>query len=95
MSNKIEISKILENINANLGINLAEVVNDGHRPIVDARRIYSSLAKKYTRLSLSKIGKEISRNHSTVIHYNKTCTDLREVNRPFNLKFIKCEANLL
>jgi len=91
MGKVIELSEIIEIIDQSLGIDLKKVTKMGTRNVVDARRIYSLLAKKYTFSYYVKIGKEISRDHASITHYIKTCENLRMVNRPFNRKFIECE----
>ncbi|MCT4665913.1 MAG: chromosomal replication initiator protein DnaA [Flavobacteriales bacterium] len=55
------------------------------RPIVQARQVAMFLAKKYTKNSLVKIGKEIGgRDHATVLHALKTVKNLMDIDKSFN-----------
>ncbi|BAQ92923.1 ATPase involved in DNA replication initiation (DnaA) [uncultured Mediterranean phage uvMED] len=41
---------------------------------VEARVLYSNLALKHTKLSCKRIGEEINRDHSSVVHHKKVFT---------------------
>ncbi len=53
------------------------------REVVQARQLAMHFAKKYTKKSLSTIGAEFSRDHSTVVHANKTVKNLIETDKSF------------
>lgn len=53
------------------------------REVVQARHLAMHFAKKYTKMSLSSIGVEFNRDHSTVVHANKTVQDLLETDKDF------------
>lgn len=58
-----EIRKIIEQY-TNIDISC----NIRHNDYVKARCIYYKLARKYTRCSFIKIGKEVNKHHASVIH---------------------------
>lgn len=45
------------------------------REIVEARALYFYLARRYTRVSLSSIGKSMGRDHSTVLYFTRKVPD--------------------
>jgi len=56
------------------------------RRFCDARKIYSYLASKCTNFSLSRIGKFILRDHSTILYSIKKCEDLMQTNDEFRMR---------
>ncbi len=57
--------------------------------VVKARHMYVSLLAESTYLGLADIGKEIDRNHSTVIHSLKTAKNLAETDKAFRAGIIR------
>lgn len=56
------------------------------RDIVQTRQLIMYFAKKYTKFSLSFIGKKIgNRDHATVLHSCKTIKNLKETDKKFKL----------
>lgn len=49
--------------------------NTRKREFVEARGMYFYLSRQYTRVSLSSIGKTVKRDHSTVLHFERTVKD--------------------
>ena len=58
------------------------------RHIVDARKIYFSLCREFTKSSLMLIGRSMDRDHATALHNIKSCKDLRKTDPEFNEKYI-------
>lgn len=61
------------------------------REYVEARHIYCLLAYKHTKFPLARIGKEIKRDHTTVLHSLKRAKEFIEYDREFKLKFNNLE----
>ena len=65
------------------------------REVAQARQIAMYLAKKYTDLSMSKIGKLIgNKHHSTVLYACKTIEELKEVDKAFRSEIEEIQADL-
>ena len=55
-----------------------------NRELVDVRKIYAMLSKKYLkRFSLVRIGKEINNTHATIIHHIRTGEELLSYDKVF------------
>lgn len=63
-------------------------VRSRERNIVDARKIYFGLSRKFTKSSLSLIGRSMDRDHATALHNIRSCNDLRKTDPEFNEKYI-------
>ncbi len=64
--------------------------NTRKREIVVARQLAHYFAKKYTKLSLAKIGDEIGgKDHNTVRHSVKTVNNLKDTDKEYHKKFLK------
>ena len=63
-------------------------VRSRERHIVDARKIYFSLCREFTKSSLMLIGRSMNRDHATAMHNIKSCNDLRKTDPEFNEKYI-------
>lgn len=46
------------------------------RPVADAVKIYSALARKFTPYTFEQIGESINRNYATILHAHKCYDDL-------------------
>lgn len=64
--------------------------NSRLREVVDARRIYGYLARKLTKYSSSEIGKFIGKDHSTILHYERTARELMRFDRDFKENLLMC-----
>lgn len=80
-----ELTKIVAKI---FEVNYLELFEKNRkRNLVEARQVVMFIASKQIKsLSLEKIGGYFDRDHSTVIHANKTVTNLCETNRLFKEK---------
>jgi chromosomal replication initiation ATPase DnaA len=90
-----ELNDIIRTIKEVLKIDLLKNLKTRKRDIVDARRIYAGLAKNHTSQFLSQIGKVIHKDHSSICHYIKTCNNIKETNKDFEMKYLKCETFLM
>lgn len=70
---KADIEAIIQGVVRETGVTEAEMCNKGRqREYAEARAIVSWLARRYTSMTLTSIGKRLGRDHISVIHYNKT-----------------------
>ena len=58
------------------------------RHIVDARKMYFSLCRDFTKKSLMLIGRSMDRDHATALHNIRSCKDLRKTDPDFNRNYI-------
>ena len=68
--NEILTKKIKELVETETGIEDISL-KKRTQPYVEARVLYSNLALKHTKLSCKRIGEEINRDHSSVVHHKK------------------------
>lgn len=85
MGNNLEAVKTLDFVEDFVGYKICN--NSRKRPIVEARMMYAKLMKRYSRCSLSEIGKYIDKDHATVIHYLKNFPWLKKTDHSFSTKF--------
>ncbi|KAA6314088.1 Chromosomal replication initiator protein DnaA, partial [termite gut metagenome] len=95
-NNPITINSIIEVVCSYFFLEPPIIHTDSRkRDIVQARQIVMSLAKKYTNLSSSKIGKLIGdKNHATVLHACKVVQQQSEVDKKFQSDIKNIEALL-
>tara|TARA_R100000995_G_scaffold80885_1_gene53156 strand:- start:3552 stop:4022 length:471 start_codon:yes stop_codon:yes gene_type:complete len=62
-----------------------------HRNVVDARRIYSVIARKYFAFTLGEIAAVIRRDHASVLHHLKTHEALLNFDDIYTHFFNLCE----
>lgn len=65
------ITKELINIikeETNIDLNNKDVINCRDREFVEARAIYYTLLRQHTKMTYTKIGQSIGKNHATVMH---------------------------
>lgn len=65
------ITKELINIikeETNIDLNDKDVINCRDREFVEARAIYYTLLRQHTKMTYTKIGQSIGKNHATVMH---------------------------
>ena len=63
-------------------------VKSRSRYLVDARKMYFSLARVFTGKSLAVIGNSLNRDHATALHNIRSCDDLRKTDKEFDEKYI-------
>ena len=67
---KADIEAIIQGVTRETGVTEAEMCNRGRqREFAEARAIVSWLARRYTSMTLTSIGKRLGRDHISVIHY--------------------------
>jgi chromosomal replication initiation ATPase DnaA len=67
---KADIEAIIKGVERETGVTEAEMCNRGRqREFAEARAIVSWLARRYTSMTLTSIGKRLGRGHVSVIHY--------------------------
>ena len=67
---KADIESIIRAVTRETGVTDAEMCNKGRqREYSEARAIVSWLARRYTSMTLTSIGKRLGRDHISVIHY--------------------------
>ena len=86
---KMELSQIRELVESEFKIDISQVTRI--REVVYVRNLYYKLARDYTSFGYSDIGKEINKNHATVIHGVKT---MEEVVLIHDSKFIKAYSKI-
>ena len=52
----------------NIDLNNKDVINCRDRDFVEARAIYYTLLRQYTKMTYMRIGQSIGKNHATVMH---------------------------
>ena len=67
---KAEIESIIKAVARETGVTEEEMTGKNkHREYTDARAIVAWLARRYTAMTLTSIGKWLNRNHVMMIHY--------------------------
>ncbi len=85
MGNNLEAVKTLDFVETFFGFKISN--KSRKRPMVEARMMYAKLMKRYTRSSLSDIGRYIEKDHATIIHYLDNFTWLKKTDKEFSTKF--------
>jgi hypothetical protein len=85
MGNNLEAVKTLDFVETFFGFKISN--KSRKRPMVEARMMYAKLMKRYTRSSLSDIGRYIEKDHATIIHYLDNFTWLKKTDQSFSSKF--------
>ena len=80
------LENILEVVKSELLIDLKKN-KSRKREVVDARRIYSDIARQLNIFSFTEIGKKINKDHASVIHYIKTSNDFKRIDREYQRKY--------
>jgi len=87
------LNSILLDVCYRTGINLRLIKSNLRwREIVDARCVYYLRAKALTRYSLAVIGKEVNRDHSTVLHGLIEANRVKEIRELYKQCYEKDEA---
>jgi chromosomal replication initiation ATPase DnaA len=64
-----------------------------YRHLIESRRMYSYLAKKYTKkISYATIGQFIKRDHATIIHSEKSLKEESSVNKKYRQEVETAES---
>ena len=66
-------------------------VRSRRRELVEARHIYCLILKKHSKYTLYEIGKEIDRDHTSVLHSLRRAKEFLEYDSDFNDKFHNLE----
>ena len=92
----ITIDDIVVNVCNHFGLDTSIIYSKSRkREVAQARQITMYLAKSYTDLSVSKIGKLIgNKHHSTVLYACKAIEELKEVDKNFRAEIEEIQANL-
>lgn len=85
MENNFEATKTLEFVNDFFGFDIS--IKSRKRPVVEARMMYAKIMNRYTKSSLSDIGRMIGKDHATVIHYLKNFKHIKKQDNEFSSKF--------
>jgi len=85
MNNNYETAKTLDFVESFVGFSLAQ--QSRKRPVVEARMMYAKLMKRYTKASLSEIGRPVNKDHATIIHYLNNFSWLKKTDKEFSTKF--------
>ena len=83
---KVDLQTIKINVERYFGFNINVRCRERH--IVDARKMYFSLCRDFTKSSLILIGRSMDRDHATALHNIRSCKDLRKTDPEFNEKYI-------
>jgi len=87
----IQLKKIRETVEEHFGLSIwSEKGEKGGTIKIDAKKIYVSIATELTSFSLQKIGGEINRTHSNVIHLRERAKELKEIDKEFYNNFLEC-----
>lgn len=80
-----EATKALEFVSTFLGIDITQ--RSRKRCYVEGRMMYTKLMKRHTRMSLTDIGRMISTDHATIIHYLKNFQYIKKQDQSFSDTF--------
>lgn len=58
-----------------------------YREMTDARKLFYYLCRKYTIMSFAQIGREVGKDHSTVVYGIRVAKNLLDVDESFNQKY--------
>lgn len=67
---------------------------DRKREIVQARQLFMYFCKNYTNCSLAYIGRQVDRDHATVLYADKAVTNLIETDRKFKMQVEEIQRKL-
>ena len=72
-------------------VKVSELKGKGRqREIVDSRRIFAVLARKYFEFTLNEIGAYVNKGHATILHHLKTHSALMECDEVYNHFYQLC-----
>lgn len=85
MGNNFETAKTIDFVETFFGFSISD--KSRKKSVVEARMMYSKLMKRYTKSSLSDIGRAIGKDHATIIHYLKNFMWFKKSDSSFSTKF--------
>ncbi len=92
----IKLEYLFQSVEFVTGINRVKLTAQTRaREVVDARRIYCSLAREYLSETVQNIGNAINLHHSSVIHMCSSHEDLYDLNKEYRENFLKVKEHFL
>lgn len=92
---EIKIPVILDIVSRELGVSsVLDDLGSRKRELVDNRSIAMYYLRKFTDLSLTKIGKVFSKDHASVLHAMKIFDNQFQTNRTFRYKAIQIRKRI-
>ena len=92
---EIKIPVILDIVSRELGISsVLDNLGSRKRHLVDNRAIAMYYLRKFTKLSLSQIGKVFEKDHATALHAVKIFNNQFETSRKFRFKAIRIRRRI-
>ena len=85
-----ELESIIATVTRVTGVDILQKTNV--REVADAIKIYSFMARKFTRNGFKDIGEIVNRNHSTILIAKDAYKDLYNGDKEFRNKADKCMA---
>lgn len=85
-----ELESIIATVVRVTGFDITQKTNV--REVADAIKIYSYMARKFTRNGFKEIGNIVNRNHSTILIAKDAYKDLYNADKEFRNKADKCMA---
>ena len=90
------LSGILKDVCMVLGLKITDVMSKTRRrELVEARVIYSHIARESTYHTLTDIANTICRDHSSVVHYRKVHLDLSKYDSEYKRKVRECRTVII
>lgn len=91
----ITMDNIINTVCKHFGLETSIIYSKSRkREVAQARQISMYLAKNYTDMSMSKIGKIIgNKHHSTVLYACKTIEELQQVDKTFRAEMEKIQSD--
>tara|TARA_R100000329_G_scaffold98798_1_gene81633 strand:- start:7974 stop:8456 length:483 start_codon:yes stop_codon:yes gene_type:complete len=87
------LTGILRDVCMVLDVDVSDVMGKTRtRDLVEARVIYANIARMYTYHTLTDIGNTIGKDHSSIVHYEKTHNDLSKYDKEYQQKIRDCKA---
>ena len=80
-----EVERTVDFMNSFFGFSLSD--KSRKKEIVEARMMYAKIMKRHTKLSLKAIGRAISKDHATIIHYLNNFSWFKKTDLAFSSKF--------
>lgn len=80
-----EVARTIDFMESFFGFSLSD--KRRNKEIVEARMMYAKIMRRYTKLSLTGIGKAIGKDHATIIHYLNNFSWFKKADSAFSVKF--------
>lgn len=89
----VNLERLLENVCDVLEINIKDVMGSSRLgDIIQVRRMYAALARKYSSMSYNQIGMVIKKDHATIMHHCKISDNLLETCKKYRKDFAYVET---